>query len=119
MTDSAAQRNGGWIPLLFPILVGLAALASIEFSGVMGWLLVQPTSVVLGGLILLSGVVLLLSRSVANLSEQSRGLGRFQLVVPTLLVDGAAKLPQLDLLPAFLGFLLYKPALILQHVFDS
>jgi len=42
MTDSAAQRNGGWIPLLFPILVGLAALASIEFSGVMGWLLVQP-----------------------------------------------------------------------------
>ena len=24
-----------------------------------------------------------------------------------------------DLLPAFLGFLLYKPALILQHVFDD
>ena len=63
--------------------------------------------------------VRLLARSVANLSEQSRGLGRFQLVVPTLLVVGAAKLPQLDLLPAFLGFLLYKPALILQHVFDS
>ena len=63
--------------------------------------------------------VRLLARSVANLSEQSRGLGRFQLVVPTLLVVGAAKLPQLDLLPAFLGFLLYKPALILQHVFDG
>jgi len=63
--------------------------------------------------------VRLLARSVANLSEQSRGLGRFQLVVPTLLLVGAAKLPQLDLLPAFLGFLLYKPALILQHVFDS
>ena len=62
--------------------------------------------------------VRLLARSVANLSEQSRGLGRFQLVVPTLLVVGAAKWPQLDLLPAFLGFLLYKPALILQHVFD-
>ena len=67
----------------------------------------------------LSLYVRLLARSVARLSDQSRGLGRFQLVVPTLLVVGAAKLPQLDLLPAFLGFLLYKPALILQHVFDS
>jgi len=62
--------------------------------------------------------VRLLARSVARLSEQSRGLGRFQLVVPTLLVVGAAKFPQLDLLPAFLGFLLYKPALILQQVYD-
>ena len=53
------------------------------------------------------------------LSEQSRGLGRFQLVVPTLLFLGAAKLPNLDLLPAFLGFLLYKPALIIQAVFDT
>ena len=61
--------------------------------------------------------VRLLARSVARLSDQSRGLGRFQLIVPTLLVVGSAKLPQLDLLPAFLGFLLYKPALILQHVF--
>ena len=61
----------------------------------------------------------LLARSVARLSDQSRGLGRFQLIVPTLLVVGSAKLPQLDLLPAFLGFLLYKPALILQHVFDD
>jgi len=54
--------------------------------------------------------VRLLARSVARLSDQSRGLGRFQLIVPTLLVVGSAKLPQLDLLPAFLGFLLYKPA---------
>ena len=61
----------------------------------------------------------LLARSVARLSDQSRGLGRFQLVVPTLLVVGAAKLPQLELLPAFIGFLLYKPALILQTVIDA
>ncbi|QNJ16083.1 Ca2+:H+ antiporter [Synechococcus sp. A18-40] len=54
MTDSAAQRHGGWIPLLFPILVGLAVLASIELTDVMGWLLVQPTALVLSGLILLS-----------------------------------------------------------------
>jgi ATP synthase protein I len=40
-------------------------------------------------------------------------------VVPVLLVVAAAKLPQLELLPAFLGFLLYKPALILQTVIDG
>ncbi len=45
--------------------------------------------------------------------------GVFSSSFPTLLVVGSAKLPQLDLLPAFLGFLLYKPALILQHVFDD
>ena len=70
MTDSAAQRHGGWIPLLFPILVGLAVLASIELTDVMGWLLVQPTALVLSGLILLSGVVLLLSRSVADQADR-------------------------------------------------
>ena len=70
MTNAAAQRNRELFPLLFPILVGLVALASIEFSGVMGWLLVQPTVIVLGGLILLSGVVLLLSRSVANQADR-------------------------------------------------
>ena len=51
MTDTAAQRHGGLIPLLLPILVGLAALASIEFSDVMGWLILQPTAIVLSGLI--------------------------------------------------------------------
>ena len=70
MTDTAAQRHGGFIPLLLPILVGLAALASIEFSDVMGWLILQPTAIVLSGLILLSSVVLLLSRSVAQQADR-------------------------------------------------
>ena len=55
---------------LLPILIGIAALASIEFSGVMGWLLVQPTATVLTGLGLLSAVVLLLSKSVANQADR-------------------------------------------------
>ena len=55
---------------LLPILIGIAALASIEFSGVMGWLLVQPTATVLSGLGLLSAVVLLLSKSVANQADR-------------------------------------------------
>ena len=61
----------------------------------------------------------LVARSVARLGGGSRQVGRFQLVVPMLLVVAAAKLPQLELLPAFLGFLLYKPALILQTVIDG
>ena len=55
---------------LLPILIGIAALASIEFSGVMGWLLVQPTATVLTGLGMLSAVVLLLSKSVANQADR-------------------------------------------------
>ena len=58
------------VRLLLPIVIGLTALLSIEFSGVMPWLLVQPTGVVLTGLGLLSGVVLLLSKSVANQADR-------------------------------------------------
>lgn len=61
----------------------------------------------------------LLARSVARLGGGSRQVGRFQLVVPMLLIVASARLPQLELLPAFLGFLLYKPALILQAVTDA
>ena len=61
----------------------------------------------------------LLARSVGRLSGESRQIGKFQLLVPTLLIVAATKFPQLDLLPAFLGFLLYKPALILQAVLDT
>ena len=56
--------------LLLPIVIGLTALLSIEFSEVMPWLLVQPTGIVLTGLGLLSGVVLLLSKSVANQADR-------------------------------------------------
>ena len=56
----------------------------------------------------------LLARSVGRLGPDSRSLGRFQILVPALLVIGAARLPAIELLPALLGFLLYKPALLLQ-----
>ncbi len=58
----------------------------------------------------------LLARSVARIGPDSRSLGRFQIVVPALLVVAAARIPALELLPALLGFLLYKPALLLQAV---
>lgn len=56
----------------------------------------------------------LLARSVGRIGPDSRSLGRFQIVVPALLIVAAARIPSLELLPAFVGFLLYKPALLLQ-----
>jgi len=68
----------------------------------------------------LAGVLYLrlLARSVAKLGTGSKKVGKLQLLVPVVLVLAAAKLPQLELLPALIGFLLYKPALILQAVAD-
>jgi len=56
----------------------------------------------------------LLARSVARLGPDSRSLGRVQLLVPALLVIASSRIPALHLLPAFIGFVLYKPALLLQ-----
>lgn len=58
------------VRLLLPILIGLVALVSIEFSSVMAWLLAQPTSILIAGLALLSGIVLALSKSVANQADR-------------------------------------------------
>jgi len=68
----------------------------------------------------LAGVVYLrlLGRSVARLGPDAKKVGKLQLLVPVVLVLAAARLPQLELLPALLGFLLYKPALIFQVVLD-
>ena len=71
MTNLVAPSGAGRLRrLLIPILVGIAALLSIEFSDVMTWLLVQPTATVLTGLALLSGVVLMLSKSVAGHADR-------------------------------------------------
>jgi len=68
----------------------------------------------------LAGVLYLrlLARSVARLGNGSKKVGKLQLLVPVVLVLASARLPQLDLLPALIGFLLYKPALILQALVD-
>jgi ATP synthase protein I len=56
----------------------------------------------------------LLARSVARIGGNSRQVGKSQLLVPIVLVLASARLPGLDLVPALIGFLLYKPGLILQ-----
>jgi ATP synthase protein I len=56
----------------------------------------------------------LLARSVGRIGPDSRSLGRFQILVPALLVVAAARVPAIEILPALAGFVLYKPALLLQ-----
>ena len=65
-----------------------------------------------------SGIIYLrlLARSIGKLGKSSKNVGKIQLAVPVLLVLGISRFPALDLLPALLGFLLYKPALIFQFL---
>jgi len=60
----------------------------------------------------------LLARSVSRLGGSSRSLERFQLLVPVVLVLACSRIPQLELLPSLVGFLVYKPALLIQALPD-
>jgi len=69
----------------------------------------------------LSGLLYLrlLARSIGKLGKSTKGVGKIQLLVPVLLFLAVSKLPELELLPALLGFLLYKPSLVIQTWLDS
>ena len=60
----------------------------------------------------------LLARSVSRLGGDRRSVGKIQLLVPVVLVLAASRIPALQILPALVGFLLYKPALIVQALLD-
>jgi len=68
----------------------------------------------------LAGVLYLwlLARNVGKLGKDSKNLSKTQLLVPVVLVLAVSRLPQLDFLPAILGFLLYKPAIVFQVLFE-
>jgi len=68
----------------------------------------------------LSGLLylVLLARSVARLGGERRSISKVQLLVPVMLVLASARIPQLELVPALVGFLLYKPALLIQALLD-
>lgn len=61
----------------------------------------------------------LLARSVSRLGGDRKSVGKVQLLVPVVLVLATTRIPQLQILPALLGFLLYKPALIVQMVLEG
>jgi len=101
------QRHVYLTTLLITIL--LVSIASFFFD------LQTSISLLIGGL---SGVLYfrLLARSIGKLGNSSKGVGKIQLIVPVLLVLVGSKLPQIELLPSLLGFLLYKPSLMIQFL---
>jgi len=95
----------------------LTFFLTIFFVGIAGffWGIQVSASVFIGAL---SGIFYfrLLARGVGKLGTSSKIVGKVQLLVPVLLVLVSSRFPQLDLIPALLGFLLYKPALIIQFL---
>jgi len=100
-------------------LLAATATATALAVPLSGWFFGGPTalSLLVGGL---AGLLylFLFSRSVSRLGGDRKSVGKVQLLVPVVLVLAAARIPALEILPALLGFLLYKPALILQAVLD-
>jgi len=78
-------------------LFGLASASSLLVGGMAGLLYLR-----------------LLARSVSRLGGDRKSVGKVQLLVPVVLVLATSRIPQLEILPALVGFLLYKPALIVQ-----
>jgi len=60
----------------------------------------------------------LLAKSIGSLGKNSSSVSKFQLIVPVVLFLVVIKLPQIQLLPALVGFLLYKPSLIIQFLLE-
>jgi len=68
----------------------------------------------------LSGILYLrlLARGIGKLGKTSMSVSKVQLLVPVLLFFLASRFPELELLPALLGFLIYKLSLIVQFLLE-
>ncbi len=53
-----------------PLLLGLASLALLEFTSIISWLEIQSTAIVITGLAILSTVVVVLSKNVADYADE-------------------------------------------------
>lgn len=98
----------------------LATLAATAAAVPLCWLLFDVTAAISLLVGALAGILymVLLARSVARLGDGRRSIGKFQLLVPVVLVLASTRLPLLELVPALVGFLLYKPALLVQAYLD-
>ena len=61
----------------------------------------------------------LLAKSIGKLGKESNAVGKFQLLIPVLVVLMVSKTPQLQLIPTLVGFLFYKLSLITQVMLES
>ena len=116
LDSSSGVKSDEYLELQFRVL-RLAFLLAIFSVGIAGffWGIQASASLFIGAL---SGIFYfrLLARGIGRLGTSSKIVGKVQLLVPVLLVLVSSRFPQLDLIPALLGFLLYKPALIIQYL---
>ena len=54
----------------------------------------------------------LLAKSIGNLGKSSSGVSKVQLLIPVSLFIFASKIEFIEILPALIGFFIYKPAII-------
>ena len=113
---SSGVKSDEYLELQFRVfrLTFLLTIISVGIAGFF-WGLQASSSLFIGAL---SGIFYfrLLARGVGRLGNSSKIVGKVQLLVPIFLVLASSRFPQLDLIPALLGFLLYKPALIIQFL---
>ncbi len=109
-------KSDEYLELQFRV-VRLTLLLTLFSVGMAGFFLgIQASASLFIGA--LSGIFYfrLLARGVGRLGTSSKIVGKIQLLVPVVLVLASSRFPQLELIPALLGFLLYKPALIIQFL---
>ena len=119
--DSSTVNNGmdGYLRLQRRMLLSTVCATALAVPITALWFdLPTAFSLLVGAL---AGLLYLrlLARSVTRFGVETKGVGKAQLLVPVVLVLAAARLPVLEILPALVGFLLYKPALIVQAVLDT
>ena len=113
---SSGVKSNEYLELQFRVL-RLTLLLTIFSVGIAGFFFgIQASASLFVGA--LSGIFYfrLLARGVGRLGTSAKIVGKVQLLVPVILVLASSRFPQLDLIPALLGFLLYKPALIIQFL---
>ena len=116
LDSSSGVKSDEYLELQFRVfrLAFLLTIFSVCIAGLF-WGIQASASLFIGAL---SGIFYfrLLARGVGRLGTSSKIVGKVQLLVPVILVLVSSRFPQLDLIPALLGFLLYKPALIIQFL---
>jgi len=116
LDSSFGVKSDEYLELQFRVfrLTFLLTIFSVGIAGFF-WGIEASASLFIGAL---SGIFYfrLLARGVGRLGTSSKIVGKVQLLIPVLLVLASSRFPQLDLIPALLGFLLYKPALIIQFL---
>ena len=116
LDTSSGVKTDEYLELQFRVL-RLTFLLTVFSVGIAGFFLgIQVSASILFGA--LSGIFYfrLLARGVGRLGTSSKIVGKVQLLVPVILVLASSRFPQLHLIPALIGFLLYKPALIIQFL---